>query len=60
MNLRDVTNRVTIFKNFTDLFTGHIELISIILIEATSQGAEGALGGEGERSSCRLELLPDW
>lgn len=61
MNLCDgITWLVFIFQCDTDLFTGHIELIGIILVEITGQGAEGALGGEGERSSCRLELLPDW
>lgn len=51
---------VCIFKCLADLFTSHVELIGVILIEITGQGAKWALGGEGERSSCRLELLPDW
>lgn len=60
MYIVDGLLRVSVLKCFSNLFTGHIELIEIILVEITGQGAEGALGGEGERSSCRLELLPDW
>lgn len=61
MNLCDgIAWLVFIFQCDTNLFTGHIELIGIILVEITGQGAEGALGSEGEGGSCRLELLPDW
>ena len=49
-----------ILQCFANLFTSYVELSSVILIEITGQGAERLLCGEGERSSCRLELLPDW
>ena len=52
MDLSNCTNRITIFQCLSDLFTSHIELTGIILIEITGQGAERFLGGEGERSSC--------
>ena len=53
MNLCDgITWLVFIFQCDTNLFTGHVKLISVILVEITGQGAERFLGSEGERSSC--------
>lgn len=40
-----------VFKCLADLFTSHVELIGIVLVEITGQGAKWALGGEGEGSS---------
>ena len=53
MNLFNcITWFLCIFQCSANLFTGHIELAGIILIEITGQGAKWAFGGEGERSSC--------
>ena len=51
MHIVDGLLRVSVLKCFSNLFTGHIELTGIILIEITGQGAEGTLGGEGEGGS---------
>lgn len=53
MNLCNSFCTSRIFQCLANLFTGHIELTRIVLVEITGQGAEGALGGEGE-------LLPVW
>ena len=53
MNNLNLIFSIRIFQCFTNLLAGHVELIGIILIELTGQGAEGALGSEGE-------LLPVW
>ena len=60
MNLSNCTNRITIFQCLANLVTGHIELTRIVLVEITGQGAEGALGGEGERSSCSRHKERRW
>lgn len=44
---------LSVFQRLSNLSTSHVELSSVILIEITGQGAKGAFGGEGERSSCR-------
>ena len=60
MNLCDSFILFCVFQRSANLVADHIEFVVVALPEITSQGAEGALGGEGERSGCRLELLPDW
>ena len=47
MHIVDGLLRVSVLKCFSNLFTSHVELSSVILIEITGQGAEGLLGGEG-------------
>lgn len=53
MHIVDGLLRVSVLKCFSNLFTSHVELTGIILVEITGQGAERLLGGEGE-------LLPVW
>ena len=51
MHIVDGLLRVSVLKCFSNLFTSHIELAGIILIEVTSQSSERLLSGEGEGGS---------
>lgn len=59
MDLLNCIINFDIFKGLPNLSTGHIEFVISTLPEITGQGAEGALGGESERSShFRFVLSP--
>ena len=51
MDLLNSVIRLCVFKSSPNLIAGHIEFVVVALPEIAGQGAEGALGGEGERSS---------
>lgn len=51
MHIVDGLLRVSVLKCFSNLFTSHVELSSVILIEITCQDAERLLGSEGEGGS---------
>ena len=57
MYIVDGLLRVSVLKCFSNLFTGHVELIGIILVEITGQGAERFLGSESDGADLNFYQL---